>query len=891
MKSTPKVSLKYLVPLVIILLAILVIGFQYFTTKPVLLRAVEDNAKADTQALLSRVQGPIEILLRYENLDAAKSIIASFGAEQGLESLFLVDAKGYITAATKLNLLNRQWLELSEYQDSKIVADVLDKRTTASRISEDEQHVFGYSSICADKDAQIIRPKGCGFLYYRQNISNKKTIALNQLNNEIIRESLGIAFAAILVWLVVHLRLTRRVEQLITTGKRFAQGDQAARSRIKGTDELADLGNTFDLMFDQIVADEKLLSKSKERLDSIIETSVEGIITIDDTGAIQSINSAAEKIFAYSTNELIGNNVKILMPSPYQQEHDSYIKNYIEGGEAKVLGIGREVEGRRKDGTKFAMWLTVGEFFENERRFFTGFVQDISAFKKSQELLRLVNASATQSNDAIIITTRQLEQPGPEIVFVNPAFTKITGYSEAEVLGKTPRILQGPKTDKNTLKQLKQALQMGEPWSGEAINYRKDGSAFYMQWSIDAIRNEVDEITHWVSVFRDVTEDKKSQELLRLREEEFQLIFENAPTGVAIMDLDGKYINVNPPLCDILGYSKPELLDLSYIDITHPDDIEISKEYLHKLISGELSGYSIEKRYIRKDNKVISVVLNIALVNESVALAHDEKGNPALLITHILDITNEIEAEERVRSQQEQLAHMDRVSMMGEMAAGIAHEINQPLTAIDSYAQAAQRRIQFNDLNVEKLKVLLEKISNTSRRAGYVVSHLRAIMTKQTRKHNKFSINSLIDDVVKILETDVRVYEFRIKLEHGKDLPNVMADSIQIQQVLLNLIRNAMDAAANEIDQYKEIIISSSLLTEEDRIKVSVKDYGSGVDENAAEQLFNPFFTTKQTGLGMGLSICKSIIQSHGGSLWFLPNADKGTTFHFTLPTALEENE
>jgi signal transduction histidine kinase len=144
---------------------------------------------------------------------------------------------------------------------------------------------------------------------------------------------------------------------------------------------------------------------------------------------------------------------------------------------------------------------------------------------------------------------------------------------------------------------------------------------------------------------------------------------------------------------------------------------------------------------------------------------------------------------------------------------------------------------------------------------------------------------------VKLLETDVRVNEFKIKLELGKNLPNVMADSTQIQQVILNLIRNAMDAAVKESDQYKEIIIFSSFLSGDNRIKISVKDHGCGIDQDTAEQLFNPFFTTKQTGLGIGLSICKSIVQSHGGELWFLPNADKGTAFHFTLPTVLDENE
>ncbi|MGI9227253.1 MAG: PAS domain S-box protein, partial [Gammaproteobacteria bacterium] len=375
MKYSPNVSLRYLVPLVIILAAILVIGFQYFATKPVLLKTIENDAKEDARSLLNRIQGPIETLLRYDNLDAAKSVIASFGAEQGLESLFLVNAQGKIIAATKLTLLNKQWGELSKYQDSDLVAYVLDTRGTKTKLSVNKQRIFGYSSICAGQDVQIIRPKDCGYLYYRQNINNKKVVALNRLNKEIVRESLGIGSAAFLVWLVIYLRLTHRVEQLITTGNKFMLGDQNARTRIKGADELASLGYTFNTMLDKIVTDEKALSKSEARLRAIVDTAVEGIISIDNSGIIQSFNPTAEKIFAYSANEVVGKNVSMLMPKPYQLEHDSYIQNYLTSGVAKIIGIGRELEGKRKDGTIFPIWLSISEFFENKQQFFTGFIQ------------------------------------------------------------------------------------------------------------------------------------------------------------------------------------------------------------------------------------------------------------------------------------------------------------------------------------------------------------------------------------------------------------------------------------------------------------------------------------------------------------------------------------
>ncbi len=501
---------------------------------------------------------------------------------------------------------------------------------------------------------------------------------------------------------------------------------------------------------------------SEARLQAIVESSIEAIITIDGSGIIQMFNPAAEKIFSYKSSEVIGKNISLLMPTPHQQKHDTYIKNYQTSGNAKIMGIGRELTAVRKNGTIFPIWISLTEFYEEDKQYFTGFIQDITEFKQAQEALRL-------------------------------------------------------------------------------------------------------------------------------REEVFELIFENAPTGVAVLDIEGNYTNVNPSLCDILGYSKPELLKLSYKDITYPEDLEISDEYLHKLLKGDFSGFYLDKRYIRKDKKVVNVMLNVAIVHENVSLAHDEKGDPAFLISHVLDVSDKIAIEKKLKIQQEQLAHRDRVSIMGEMAAGIAHEINQPLTAIESYSQAAQRRIEAND--IDKLQELLEKISKASRRAGNVITHLQAMVKRDTQQHDQIKINKLIEEVVKLAEIDVLANEFKIKHELAAKLPLVMADAIQIQQVVLNLVRNAMDAAKQEAEENRQITISTSFLADQNRIQVSVKDHGKGIDEKTAEQLFNPFFTTKLSGMGMGLAVCQSIIQSHGGRLWFTHNEDKGATFHFTLPTSLSQNE
>ncbi|MEJ2115201.1 MAG: PAS domain S-box protein [Gammaproteobacteria bacterium] len=627
-------------------------------------------------------------------------------------------------------------------------------------------------------------------------------------------------------------------------------------------------------------------SNSSERLRAIIDTAVEGIITIDSNGIIQSFNPAAEKIFAYKENEVVGNSINLLMPLSFQQQHDDSLKSYLNGGKASIIGIGRELCGVRKDGTEFPMLLSVSEFLEGDKIFFTGFVYDLSSeknyLKKAASLEHILENSV---NEIYIFDANTLQ-----FIHANKGALKNIQYSNSEILSLTPVDIK-PEFSLEKFQKLIEPLSTGEEdkivFTTE--HQRKDEGRYPVEVHLEL--SEYGGKPAYIAIILDITRRKHIEESLRLKEEEFQLIFENAPIGIAVLDLEGNYVNVNPSLCDILGYSKPELLKFSYKDITHPDDIVISGNFLHKLLKGDFSGFSIEKRYIRKDRKVINVALSVALVHESVFLAHNKMGKPALLISHIQDVTEEAMAEEKSKALQEQLAHLDRIGMMGEMAAGIAHEINQPLTAIDSYAQAALRRIKDKSLNLNKIQELLEKISKASARTSDVISHMRAMVKRKSNQHERCNINILIEEAVKLAEADSQAKEFKLKQDLAKSFSDAIVDPIQIQQVILNLIRNAMDAAAQETEEYKQIIIRSALIAKENRIQVSIIDFGSGIDDETAEQLFNPFFTTKPSGMGMGLAICQSIIQMHGGHLWFTSNENKGSAFHFTLPTALNENE
>jgi PAS domain S-box-containing protein len=251
------------------------------------------------------------------------------------------------------------------------------------------------------------------------------------------------------------------------------------------------------------------LSDSEERLRAILETAAEGIITIDDRGRIESFNRAAEMIFGYKAAEVIGRNVSLLMPSPDRERHDSYVANYQRTGTARIIGIGREVAARRKDGSTFPIDLSVSEVRLADRRLFTGFIRDITVRKRAGEQLRLLSEALESTANGIAITDTD-----GQILWVNPAFTRLTGYDRDEVVGRNPRILKSGKHPPEIYRELWETIRRGQSWHGEMVNRRKDGSLYPEEMTVTPVRAGEGDITHFVAVKQDITERKRAEEKL-----------------------------------------------------------------------------------------------------------------------------------------------------------------------------------------------------------------------------------------------------------------------------------------------------------------------------------------------------------------------------------------
>jgi two-component system sensor kinase FixL len=252
----------------------------------------------------------------------------------------------------------------------------------------------------------------------------------------------------------------------------------------------------------------------------------------------------------------------------------------------------------------------------------------------------------------------------------------------------------------------------------------------------------------------------------------------------------------------------------------------------------------------------------------------------------VLDITERKRAESELRRNRDELAHVARITTMGELAASLAHELNQPLTAILSNAQAAQRFLANNRVDVEEVREILRDIVDDNNRASEVIQRMRALVKKEELEFNSLDLTGMIREIVLLVHSDAVLRNARVSFDFAARLPEVRGDKIQLQQVLLNLLLNAFDAMKDCSVEDREV----SLRVEggAGMVEVSVSDHGTGLTSDKLDKIFQPFFTTKREGLGMGLSISRSIIEAHGGRLWAENNNGRGATFHFTVPVAEE---
>jgi PAS domain S-box-containing protein len=359
-------------------------------------------------------------------------------------------------------------------------------------------------------------------------------------------------------------------------------------------------------------------------------------------------------------------------------------------------------------------------------------------------------------------------------------------------------------------------------------------------------------------------------------EERWRAVFENSAIGVSLQDVNGRFLAVNRAYEKMLGYTEEELRGLSFLDVTKEDDRESNWALATELLEGKRERYQVEKQYRRKDGSLLWVRNNVSLVPGTESI-------PRFLLVLSEDITKRKRAEEALREAEAELAHVTRLTTMGELAASIAHEVNQPLAAIVTNGSACLRMLSGESPDLNEVREAVADMIRDGKRASEVIARIRALFKKQQAQKAPLAINEVIEEALVLTRSAVERNGVLLRPDLGDDLPPILGDRVQLQQVVLNLIVNAIEAMSSVTDRPRQLRVVSHR-EGANKVLVAVRDSGSGLDPANIDRFFDAFYTTKPGGIGMGLSISRSIIEAHGGRLWAVPNEGPGATFQFALP-------
>lgn len=349
--------------------------------------------------------------------------------------------------------------------------------------------------------------------------------------------------------------------------------------------------------------------------------------------------------------------------------------------------------------------------------------------------------------------------------------------------------------------------------------------------------------------------------------------------AVFSVDMDGRVTGWNDGAVRLTGFAADEIVGnpLSLVCPHFAGDV-LRAEVITPLVSA--GHIETEVLFRKKSGETLSGRL-------SASLQRDRSGQPMGMIGYVADVDEQMRAEEQMRRRHAELAHISRLNTAGEMASGLAHELNQPLSAIVNYTQGCARRLRAGTEDRDELLRAVEQAASEARRAAEIIRRLRNFLRKRESRWSSLDVNDAVRGVIGLVGPELRAHDVRLQLELVESLPLVLADSVQIEQVILNLARNSIEAMSGNHSHVRELTIETA--TTGDAVRLSVRDSGPGITVETADKIFDPFFTTKPEGMGIGLSLCRTIVVAAGGRLWFERDGQQGALFHFELPLLRDE--
>jgi two-component system, LuxR family, sensor kinase FixL len=403
-----------------------------------------------------------------------------------------------------------------------------------------------------------------------------------------------------------------------------------------------------------------------------------------------------------------------------------------------------------------------------------------------------------------------------------------------------------------------------------------DGQIVWMSDMVTAVV-EGDRATRLRGVMVDITKRKRAEEALRVQASLLNLTHDT----VFVRDMNDSITYWNRGAEELYGWKEEEAIGQvshQFTQTIFPAPLEEINEEL--LRTGRWEG---ELTHTKRDGTQV-------VVASRWSLQRDEQERPAAILETNNDITERKRAEEALSKAQTELAHITRVMTMGELAASIAHEINQPLAAVVTNGNACMRWLTRSQPDLEEARGTVQRIIRDGKRASEVIARIRSLLKRTATNRLPLDINEVIQETMALAQNEARQRRVSLRTDFAANLPSVLGDRVQLQQVILNLMMNGIEAMSSVSDGSRQLLIKTQR-DDSEQVLISVTDSGIGLDPKHAERLFEAFFTTKTQGMGMGLSICRSIIEAHGGRLWATPNAASGATFQFTVPMSPDVEE
>ena len=630
---------------------------------------------------------------------------------------------------------------------------------------------------------------------------------------------------------------------------------------------------------------EEALEESRRQFRDIFERSVDALLIHDGEGRIVDCNAEACRSLGYSREELVGMNVRDFATNLVRAEdrpsgEPTLWERALSGDPGAVAGV-HLGEHRRKDGTTFPVEVRVGPVVYNGRRMILASARDITERKRIEKELREAEERYRRLVEQIpgIVYVEDIETGAT--IYDSPRIEEILGYP-ADTYKQDPhywRKIVHPE-DRETLRRAEEkALEEGK-LSLEYRVFARDSRVVWVREEGVVVRDEQGRPAFWQGLILDVTERKRAEEALHESEQRFRRAFDDAPIGMALVGLDGRWLQVNRALCEIVGYPREQLLEKTFQELTHPEDLNKDLALLRRLVAREIPGYQIEKRYIHASGQTVWVLLNVSLVA-------DERDEPLYVIAQVQDITERKRIEEELKEAKEQAEAASRAK--SEFVANMSHEIRTPMNGIIGMAEL----LLDTPLDPEQ-----EEYARTIRSSGEaLLSILNDILDfskieagRLTLERIPFEIHKEVEEVVSLMATRAHAKGLELVCFVEPGVPPLLeGDPFRLRQVLTNLIGNAI-----KFTEKGEVVVQASLsgggTTPDEAVEVrfEVSDSGIGMSEEQQRRLFQAFSqadastTRRYGGTGLGLAISRQLVEMMGGTIGVRSSPGKGSTFHFT---------